>query len=94
MAEMIEDGQTGWIASWATPHGLAGALRLALKTPPERLAAMGEMAAARMRPLCDIEQVLLCPKERVSFAAPPRTAQSARRASTLSGSPFWLRPTG
>ena len=58
MAEMVEDGRTGWIAPQATGQGLATALRRALATPPERLSVMGREAAAAIRRLCDNRHVV------------------------------------
>jgi hypothetical protein len=58
MAEMIEDGQSGWIAGGATPEALRAALDRALEESPERLAAMGSAAAAAIRQLCDPDRVV------------------------------------
>jgi glycogen(starch) synthase len=55
MAEMLEDGVTGWIAASQAPPDLAAALRRALATPPEQLAAMGRAAAESIRGLCGNE---------------------------------------
>lgn len=52
MAEMVEDGRTGWIAEGADPGSLEAALRRALATPPARLADMGAAAAASIRERC------------------------------------------
>jgi glycosyltransferase involved in cell wall biosynthesis len=53
MAEMVEDGRTGWVASGSDARSLEHALRRALATPPEVLAGMGAAAAAAIRVLCD-----------------------------------------
>lgn len=53
MAEMITDAETGWISADTSAETLAVALRRALDTPPERLAAMGERAGAKIRQICD-----------------------------------------
>lgn len=58
MAEMIEDGRTGWIADGCDAASLEGALRRALATPPASLAAMGTAASAAIRTLCDNERTL------------------------------------
>ena len=53
MAEMVEDGKTGWIAAGVDAHSLEIALRRALATPPAVLAAMGAAAAQSIRERCD-----------------------------------------
>ena len=53
MAEMLEDGRTGWLARSAMPADLAEALRRALDTPAATKAAMGHAAADAIRRLCD-----------------------------------------
>jgi glycogen synthase len=53
MAEMIEDGRSGWLAESADPVGLADALRRALSTPAPERAAMGKAASLRIRTICD-----------------------------------------
>ncbi len=58
MAEMIEDGRNGWVSSSGYPHDLADALRRALDTPADSLAAMGSDAAAAIRTLCDNERTV------------------------------------
>jgi glycosyltransferase involved in cell wall biosynthesis len=55
MAEMLEDGVTGWIAASQSPPQLAAALRRVLATPPDRCAAMGRAAAESIRGLCGNE---------------------------------------
>lgn len=57
MAEMVEDGVSGWVAETQSASGLAGALRRALQTPPEKLQAMGEAAAKRIGELSDNEKI-------------------------------------
>lgn len=57
MAEMIEDGRTGWISAAATPAALAATLERALATPPARLAGMGEAASVAIRHMCDPQRV-------------------------------------
>lgn len=58
MAELIEDGDSGWLADAATPEALTSALHRALATPPERLAEMGQCAAATVDFDCDNRIVL------------------------------------
>ena len=53
MAELLEDGRTGWLARSATPADLADALRRALDTPAATKAKMGRAAADAIRHLCD-----------------------------------------
>lgn len=58
MAEMIEDGQTGWLASKPGSKGLAEALRRALETSPTRLAEMGREASVSIRKMCDNNKII------------------------------------
>jgi glycosyltransferase involved in cell wall biosynthesis len=53
MAEMIEDGRTGWLAASVAPRDLADALRRALDTPAAERAGMGREASVAVRRLCD-----------------------------------------
>lgn len=53
MAEVVEDGRTGWVAEGQDASSLAAALGRAVSTPPDQLARMGEAAAASVRALCD-----------------------------------------
>jgi glycogen synthase len=53
MAEMIRDGETGWLADNARPDGLAAAVRRALATLPSRIEEMGRQAAMDIRRTCD-----------------------------------------
>lgn len=57
MAEMIEDGASGWLAEAAEAGSLLEALSRALETPPDRLAEMGREAAARIRRVCDDDRI-------------------------------------
>jgi glycogen(starch) synthase len=52
MAEMIEDGRTGWVAAGSDSVSLATALGRALSASPESLAAMGAAAAESIRAVC------------------------------------------
>jgi glycosyltransferase involved in cell wall biosynthesis len=58
MAEMVEDGRTGWIAAGPDARSLETALRQALATPPLVLAAMGAAAAASIRVMCDNRDIV------------------------------------
>ena len=58
MAEMVEDGRTGWLAATADPSGLADALERALATPPKTLAAMGRRASEAIHELCDNRRIV------------------------------------
>jgi glycosyltransferase involved in cell wall biosynthesis len=53
MAEMIRDGETGWLADNARSDGLAVALRRALAALPSRIEEMGRQAAIDIRRKCD-----------------------------------------
>jgi len=58
MAEMVEDGRTGWLAESACSDDLWKALRRAVETPPETLARMGSSASESIRRKCDNRYVL------------------------------------
>lgn len=58
MAEMIRDGENGWLASGSHPEELAEALRRALNTRPEERALMGRNAAKDIRRICDNQETL------------------------------------
>jgi glycosyltransferase involved in cell wall biosynthesis len=58
MAEMIEDGRTGWIAQNASSDGLAQALKRALETPPLKIAEMGRCASSDIRQICDNKKIV------------------------------------
>jgi glycogen synthase len=58
MAEIIDDGETGWIAPEATAAGFESALRRVLATPPARRADLGRAAAIAVRRVCANELVL------------------------------------
>jgi glycosyltransferase involved in cell wall biosynthesis len=58
MAEMVVDGESGWIADDGTPASLAAALRRMLATPPVRRAAMGQRAADDIRRICDNRHIV------------------------------------
>jgi glycogen(starch) synthase len=58
MAEMIENGRTGWLADSADTDGLYKALRQALQVSPRDLSEMGREASATIRKKCDNERIL------------------------------------
>ena len=58
MAELIEDGHSGWLAESARPDHLAEALRRLLDTSPKTLAEMGCNAAAQIDRHCGNRQVI------------------------------------
>lgn len=58
MAEMVEDGRTGWLAPSADARGLADALVRALEADPGRLAATGQQAAVAIRAMCDNAKIV------------------------------------
>jgi glycogen synthase len=58
MAEMLEDGRSGWLAASADVAGLAEALRRALSAPAEERARMGAEASRRIREICDNERTV------------------------------------
>jgi glycosyltransferase involved in cell wall biosynthesis len=53
IAEVIDDGRTGWVAASNRPADLLDALRRALDTPPDVRSAMGAAAADLIRHRCD-----------------------------------------
>jgi glycosyltransferase involved in cell wall biosynthesis len=86
MAELVEDGRSGWLAADDGVAGmadsLADALRRCLATSPERRAAMGDAAAERVRRICD-NQAVVAAHQRFRAAV---LARGARRASDPSAS--------
>lgn len=58
MVEMIEHGNTGWLANYPGSEGLAEALRTALATPSQKLAEMGTQAAFNIQQMCDNEKII------------------------------------
>jgi glycosyltransferase involved in cell wall biosynthesis len=82
MAEMITDGETGWLVEKAEPDRLAEALRRALETPPAKIARMGSHAATSIRRICDPQNVV---EQHLNFRhrlAKQRTRHSFRVASS------------
>jgi glycosyltransferase involved in cell wall biosynthesis len=58
MAELLSDGQNGWVARDGSPAGLADALERYLDTAPDARARMGRSAEAAVGRLCGNESVL------------------------------------
>jgi glycogen synthase len=58
MAEMIADGETGWLVDKAEEDLLAEGLRRALETPPTEIARMGSHASTSIRRICDPRTVV------------------------------------
>jgi glycogen synthase len=52
MAELIEDGKSGWLAPDPTAAGLSVALRRLMATPGEQRARMGKEAASAVQRIC------------------------------------------
>lgn len=88
MAELIEDGESGWLADAATPEALASALRRALAAPPERLREMGARAAATVDVECDNGRVLA---QHLAFRSEARTCGASRSLVPPPGEPRVLR---
>jgi glycosyltransferase involved in cell wall biosynthesis len=84
MADLIEDGRSGWLAEETGLAGmadsLADALRRCLATPPAQRAAMGQAAAERVRRICDNNAVVAAHRQ---F----RSAILARASSSGSSTP-------
>jgi glycogen(starch) synthase len=58
MAEMVKDGQSGWLAANASSEGLAEALKRALETPAAKISEMGRHASADIHRLCDNQKIV------------------------------------
>lgn len=58
MAEMVDDGRTGWIAGGPDARSLEIAFRRALATPSTVLEEMGAAAAASIRVLCNNDDTI------------------------------------
>lgn len=58
MAEVVTDGETGWLAERADAAGLAAALDRALFCRPEKLAAIGLAASQEIRRICDPDRIV------------------------------------
>jgi glycogen synthase len=57
MAEIIQDGKTGWLTDGGV-QGLADGLRRALRTAPEQLFQMGTLASEQIRDICNPQKIL------------------------------------
>jgi glycogen(starch) synthase len=95
MAEMVDDGVTGWVAGEPGAAALARALERALSAGGDALASMGSRAADAIRGLCDNATVIDAHRRlRQEIAARGATrslkvssAVSVHREPTRSGSP-------
>ncbi len=80
MAEMVVDGETGWLADRADPELLSLALERALATPPATLETMGRRAAESIAATCADHRVVerhLDVRRRIA-KLPPRRSTSIR----------------
>ena len=80
MAELVTDGESGWVAPDATPKGLAFALRRFLETPPGERCRMGDNAKSAVHRICSNAAVLerhLELRRRVAGGATVRTISVA-----------------
>jgi glycogen synthase len=80
MAEMIRDGNTGWLTDDGGVQGLAAALRRALGTPPEQLFQMGRLASERIQDLCNPQKIL---KEHLELRQMVASQKAKKVASLL-----------
>jgi glycosyltransferase involved in cell wall biosynthesis len=94
MAEMVEDGRTGWLTLdtgvAGMVDGLADALRQCLATSPAELAAMGRRAAEAVRQLCNNERTV---NEQIAWRL-ALGRSGACRSTRLISSPFRWSATG
>ena len=88
MAELIADGESGWLVDDADPAALAGALERALATPPERLRAMGWRAAEDVARLCANDRVLVA---HLAFRTEVVARGAGRSLALPGGDPAKLR---
>lgn len=58
MAEMIADGESGWITADGSAAQLEAGLRRALATPPSQREAMGRCAAETIRRICNNDAIV------------------------------------
>jgi len=85
MAEMIEDGRTGWLASKTGSDGLAEALRRALGTEPKRMAEMGRNASEAIAQICNGKKILEHELDFRSQVVRQGATQSLRLPANLPG---------
>lgn len=92
MAELIEDGRSGWLAPdtgvSGMVDGLATALRRCLSAAPDERAAMGQAAAQSIRSICDNEAIV---SAQLTFRA-NLVCRGAQRFLSLAASPL-MRPS-
>jgi glycosyltransferase involved in cell wall biosynthesis len=90
MAEMIEDGQTGWLANKPGNEGLVEALRRALETPPAKIAEMGHDASLAIRRMCDNKKVV---ENHLNFRTRVVNQESTRSLHLSVNLPWTRRPS-
>ncbi|QKT04327.1 glycosyltransferase family 4 protein [Ectothiorhodospiraceae bacterium 2226] len=97
MAEMVGDGETGWIADAPDQTTLAPALHEALqrclRASPAQRQAMGEAAAAAVRTLCDNRRIV---QTHIALRARVAERGAGARAETAASAPapgvvLWVR---
>lgn len=89
MPEMLQDGETGWLAQACEKKALAQALRRALRTPPEELACMGARAAEEIEQLCSPQAVL---EQQLAFRASLAQSETVRPQTFSLPSPVFAWP--
>jgi len=89
MAEIIEDGRTGWLANKSGSEGLAEALRRALNTPSIKIAGMGYNASLEIRKICDNKKIL---ENQLNFRRQVVNQGSRRSLSIPVNLPWGKRP--
>lgn len=93
MAEMVEDGVSGWIAPNSDDpmaDRLADALRRALATPVDEVRRMGEAAARSIRAMCDNTAIV---GHHLEFRGALRDKGAERSLALPPGAP-WLERAG
>ena len=92
MAELIEDGRSGWLAPdtgvSGMVDGLATALRRCLAAAPDERAAMGQAAAQSVRRICDNEAIV---SAQLTFRT-HLVSRGAQRSLSVAASPL-VRPS-
>jgi glycosyltransferase involved in cell wall biosynthesis len=82
MAELISDGDSGWVAQDGTPAGLEAALLRVLATAPAQREAMGKRAAKTVRSTCANDAIVaghIAMRSRVAQAGSKRSRTVAGR---------------
>jgi glycosyltransferase involved in cell wall biosynthesis len=87
MAEMIVDGETGWLVDKAEVGQLAEGMTRAIETPPSKIAKMGSDASTSIRQICDPQNVVerqLSFRIRLAKSRPLRSVDSLCARADLS----------